>query len=63
MFPPLCFVDVSSGIVPDESKKLLENNMSEEEFALISDDSNTEIKFKFKVLEFFNKNGLFTAKK
>lgn len=63
MFPPLCFVDVSSGVVPEESKELLKNNMSEEEFALVSDDSNTEIKFKFKVLEFFSQNGLFTAKK
>ena len=63
MFPPLCFVDISSGVVPEESKELLENNMSEEEFALVSDNSNTEIKFKFKVLEFFNQNGLFTAKK
>ena len=63
MFPPLCFVDISSGVVPNESKELLENNLSEEEFALISDNSNTKIKFKFKVLEFFNENGLFTAKK
>ena len=63
MFPPLCFVDVSSGVVPEDSKELLEHNMSEEEFALVSDNSNAEIKFKFKVLEFFNQNGLFTAKK
>lgn len=63
MFPPLCFVDISSGVVPANSKELLKNNMSEEEFALVSDNSNTEIKFKFKVLEFFNQNGLFTAKK
>ena len=63
MFPPLCFVDVSSGIVPDESKEVLEDNLSDEEFALVSDNSNTEIKFKFKLLEFFNKTGLITAKK
>ena len=63
MFPPLCFVDITSGVVPDESKELLENNMSEEEFALVSNDSISEIKFKFKLLEFFNKNGLITAKK
>lgn len=63
MFPPLCFVDISSGVVPEESKELLENNMSEEEFALISDNSNSKIKFKFKVLEFFNRNELITAKK
>ena len=63
MFPPLCFVDISSGIVPDESKELLENNLSEEEFALISENNNTEIQFKFKLLEFFNQNGMITAKK
>ena len=56
MFPPLCFVDISSGIVPDESKELMENNLSQEEFALISDKSNDEIKFKFKLLEFFANN-------
>jgi len=63
MFPPLCFVDITSGVVPEESKELLEDNMSEEEFALVSNDSNSEIKFKFKLLEFFNQNGLITAKK
>lgn len=63
MFPPLCFVDVSSGIVPEDSKKLMENNLSEEEFALVSDKSNSEIHFKFKLLEFFNNFGLTTAKK
>ena len=26
MFPPLCFVDISSGIVPEESKELIQNN-------------------------------------
>ena len=63
MFPPLCFVDISSGIVPEESKEEMENSMSEEEFALISDQKDTTIKFKFKLLEFFTKNGLITAKK
>jgi stage II sporulation protein R len=63
MFPPLCFVDITSGVVPEESKELLEDNMSEEDFALVSNNSNSEIKFKFKLLEFFNENGLITAKK
>ena len=63
MFPPLCFVDISSGIVPEESKKIMQNNMSEEEFALVSEKSSNEIKFKFKLLEFFTSNQLITAKK
>lgn len=63
MFPPLCFVDISSGVVPDESKELMENSLSEEEFALVSDKTDNEIQFKFKLLEFFNNAGLITAKK
>lgn len=63
MFPPLCFIDVTSGVVPEESKKQLENDLSEEEFALVSDDSDIKIQFKFKILEFFNENGFITAKK
>ena len=62
MFPPLCFVDVSSGIVPEESKEILESNLSDEEYNLISDTSNSEIKFKFKLVELFANNGLLTAK-
>ena len=63
MFPPLCFVDISSGVVPDESKEFMKNSLSEEEFALISNQSDNEIQFKFKLLEFFANNGLITAKK
>jgi len=63
MFPPLCFIDVTSGVVPDESKQVLKENMNKEDFALVSEnDSNSEISFKFKILEFFGKNGFTTAK-
>ena len=64
MFPPLCFIDVSSGVVPDESKEVLKDSMNEEEFALVSEsDENSEINFKFKILELFGKSGFMTAKK
>lgn len=63
MFPPLCFVDVTSGVVPEESKEQLENDLSEEEYALVSEDSDVKIQFKFKILEFFNENGFITARK
>lgn len=62
MFPSLCFVDISSGIVPEESKEELQNVLSDEEYAIISDDTNPSIKLKFKLLEFFTNNGLLTAK-
>lgn len=50
MFPPLCFVDVTSGVVPDESKENMKENLSKEEFDLISKNSN-EVKVKFKIVE------------
>ncbi len=52
MFPPLCFVDVTSGIVPDESKETIKDNLSEEEYKLLSENSSN-VKFKFKVIEMF----------
>ncbi|MGN1311320.1 MAG: stage II sporulation protein R [Clostridia bacterium] len=61
MFPPLCFIDVSSGIVPDDSKEILESELSQEEYKLISDSSdNTKIKFKVvELLQNFNFSGIF----
>ena len=64
MFPPLCFVDDSSGIVPEESKEDLENTLTDEEFSIVSDnDSNLGFQLKFKILEILNNTGLLTAKK
>ena len=62
MFPSLCFVDISSGVVPDESKEDLQKVLSDEEYSLISDSSDYVIQFKFKLLEFFTNSGIFTAK-
>ena len=53
MFPPLCFVDVSTGIVPDNSKQELKQSLDNEEYDLISKTDNSEISFKFKIVELF----------
>ena len=63
MFPPLCFVNISSGIVPDESKEDLKENLSDEEFNIIANEDDVTLKFKFKLIELFNFNNLLTAKK
>lgn len=64
MFPPLCFVDVSSGIVPEESKETIKKSLSnEEEYVLINGDKNADIKFKFKLIEMFQNVKIKTAKK
>ncbi len=53
LFPPLCFVDISSGVIDDNSKESLKENLSEEEFAIITSNNGT-IKLKFKILEIFS---------
>ena len=52
MFPTLCFVDVSSGSLDDDSKAVLEESLNDEGFDLVS-ENNSKSKFKFKIVEFF----------
>lgn len=61
MFPSLCFIDVSSGIVDSKAKENLKENLDDESYNLISSQDNNEVKFKFKLIEFFAEKGLFTA--
>ena len=61
MFPPLCFVDTSSGIVDESSKKLLENSLSDEDYKLINTASSSDIKFKFKIVEMFENAKIYLA--
>lgn len=53
LFPPLCFVDISSGIIDNNSKENLKENLSEESFAIITNDNKT-VKLKFKIIEMFS---------
>ena len=63
MFPPLCFVDITTGIVPDDSKKLMQEELSTEEYCIIS-EKTPDVKFKFKLIELFSSiTNTFTAKK
>lgn len=63
LYPSLCFVDISSGIVPEESKSELKKQLNNEEYELISNHKNLSINFKFKLIELFAKNGLLSAQK
>lgn len=54
MFPPLCFVDISTGIVPEESKQTIKDNLPSEEYALINNDKTEPLNLKFKLIELFN---------
>ena len=59
MFPPLCFVAVSYGVVPEESKEVLQENLSYEEYNLLSENqNNSDMNFKFKIVELFQNIGI-----
>ncbi|HCC04216.1 MAG TPA: stage II sporulation protein R [Clostridiales bacterium] len=53
LYPSLCFIDVSSGILPESSKEELKNILPSEEYALISENTPT-YNFKFKLVELFS---------
>lgn len=39
LYPPLCFVDASTGVLPDESKETLKSSISETEYNYVTDNS------------------------
>lgn len=49
LYPPLCFVDTSTALVPDTSKEQLKNSLSNTQY-------HTIVKFKFKYLTFLNRD-------
>ncbi|MFZ5351250.1 MAG: stage II sporulation protein R [Bacillota bacterium] len=54
MFPPLCFIDIAHGVVPQETMSRLRESLTDEEYELLlSAETEQEIpvKLKFKILE------------
>lgn len=51
LYPPLCFIDVSHGVVNEECSGQLEGILTTEEFSAVSGE---DIKFQFKYLTFLN---------
>lgn len=59
MFPPLCFVDATHGVVPDASKEQLKGVLSDEEYLTVlrtETSDNLPIKIKFKLFSWFDKD-------
>lgn len=52
LYPPLCFVDTSYGVLPDESKETLKNILTDDEYNAIT---NTRYEYRFKYFTFLNK--------
>ena len=55
LYPPLCFVDEAYAIVPDSSKEVLQNLISQDDFAamILSGEKHPEIQVKFRLGELF----------
>lgn len=51
MFPPLCFTDGATGKINEQGEKYLKQNLTNDEYKLISLNDNME--FKFKLIEMF----------
>ena len=47
LYPPLCFVDASTGVVPNSSKEMLKESLTEKEY-------DTVVQYRFKYLTFLN---------
>lgn len=59
LFPPLCFVDVTHGTVPDSVKEDLKKVLTQEEYDIVTasdDESDISIKIKFKIVEIFQES-------
>jgi stage II sporulation protein R len=56
LYPPLCFIDITHGVLPPESKAALKNVLTEEEYTSITDGSISQdkIDFEFRILTFLN---------
>lgn len=52
LYPPLCFIDISHGIVGEESEDMLRETLTTDEFDAIAGEGN--IKYRFKYLTFLN---------
>lgn len=54
MFPSLCLINTNDYSFSDTSDEILQNNLSEEEYSIVSTDkTSANIKIKFKLIELF----------
>ncbi|MBZ4645403.1 MAG: stage sporulation protein [Petroclostridium sp.] len=61
LFPPLCFVDATHGVVPESSKQKLKNVLTEEEYKIITTantDDEIPVQIKFKIVEWWQNSKL-----
>ncbi len=65
MFPPLCFIDIAHGVVPEKTMKELRESLTEEEYRLLLSSRTEEeipVKLRFKIVELAKSMNLKIAK-
>lgn len=55
MYPPLCYVDAATGVVPLEGKEALKANLTEEQYDIVAFQAEKPYEIRFKLIEWFNK--------
>lgn len=55
MFPPLCYVDAATGVVPLEGKEELKENLTEEQYEIVAFQADKPYDVRFKIVEWFGK--------
>ncbi|MGL4362353.1 MAG: stage II sporulation protein R [Cellulosilyticaceae bacterium] len=55
MYPPLCYVDAATGVVPYEGKQALKENLTQEQYDIVAFQAEKPYQIKFKLIEWFNK--------
>ena len=66
LFPPLCFVDATHGVIPNSVKDNIRNVLTKEEYNIITseeDNDDIPIKVKFKLVEMFQNSKIKIAQK
>ena len=55
LFPTLCFVDETSAVVPEDSKEILKESLTVEEYNSLLMDADTDITYRFAFLDWLTK--------
>ncbi|MBE6023967.1 MAG: stage II sporulation protein R [Cellulosilyticum sp.] len=55
MYPPLCYIDAASGVVPLEGKEQLQEELSDEQYQLVANNqTNGKYQIRFKIIDTIN---------
>lgn len=54
MYPPLCYIDIASGVVPLEGKEQLRQNLNEEQYKLVVQNKEKKYVIRFKIVDTIN---------